>query len=87
MKYTLIRRKKCTNAPTNKEFVKWMRKSDLQYFDTNEEFMKAYSIRKKTFEGILLRFDNENNFVEDLVKNNRLKIENNEYIFGFLKKK
>lgn len=87
MKYTLINRNKSIITKSNDEFVSWMRKNDLQEWDTNEEFMHAYSHRKKTFEQILLRSNNVDVFVEDLQKNNLLKIEEKESpkIWGFLK--
>lgn len=76
MRYTLINRRKSVDANNNSEFVKWMRKHDLQQFATNEEFMQAYSQRKATFEKIMLRPENEDVFVEDLEKNHLLNIEN-----------
>ena len=75
MKYTLIRRNKSTNVNNNTEFVNWMRKTDMQNFNENSEFMEAYAHRKSTFEQIELRYNNEDVFVEDLMKNNMLKIE------------
>ncbi|MDO5615469.1 MAG: hypothetical protein Q4G16_04710 [Cruoricaptor ignavus] len=75
MKYTLTNRRKSITVRNNKQFVRWMRKSDLQFFKDNAEFMEAYSLRKKTFENIILRFENEDAFVEDLQKNNLLIIE------------
>lgn len=75
MKYTLINRNKSFNTNSNTEFVRLMRKNDLENFRENSEFMKAYSHHKITFEKINLRFDTEDNFVEDLEKNNLLKIE------------
>ncbi len=75
MKYTLVNRKKSTEVTNNKEFVKWMRRNDMQYFPDNNEFMEAYSIRKSTFEKIELRFEDEDVFVEDLKKNNMLVVE------------
>ena len=44
-------------------------------FKENEEFMEAYAHRKSTFEHIELRYHNEDEFVEDLQKNNMLKVE------------
>ena len=44
--------------------------------------MKGYSKRKSTFEGLEIRFDNEQNFVNDLQKNNLLKIESSKGLFG-----
>ncbi len=75
MKFTLVSRNKSISAESSSEFVRWMRKSDVQNFRENADFMEAYSIRKSTFENIELRFDNEDNFVEDLVKNQLLTIE------------
>lgn len=75
MKFTLISRNKSISAESNGEFVRWMRKSDVQNFRKNADFMEAYSIRKSTFENITLRFDHEDHFVEDLVNNQLLKIE------------
>lgn len=53
-----------------------MRKNDLQTFESNGEFIKAYSHRKFLFEKIELSDKNEDLFVADLQKNNLLKIEN-----------
>lgn len=75
MKYTLISRRKSIYAKDNSEFVKKMRKTDLQHWESNEEFMNAYSHRKLLFEKIELCDKNENSFVADLIKNNLLKIE------------
>ncbi|WP_277111153.1 hypothetical protein [Chryseobacterium taklimakanense] len=82
MKYTLVNRKKSTLAKSNEEFVTWMRKSDLQSFENNHDFMEAYSHRKSTFENIELRFATEDEFVEDLQKNDMLKIETPERKWG-----
>jgi len=59
-----------------------MRKNDLQQWTNNQDFMKGYSKRKSTFEGLEIRFDNEQNFVDDLQKNNLLKIESSKGLFG-----
>ena len=75
MKYTLTKRKRSTIAPNDTAFVSWMRKQDLQDWKTNLDFMRAYAHRKKTFENISLRSENEKTFVEDLLKNNMLTIE------------
>lgn len=53
MKYTLVNRKHSTFAKSNADFVRWMRRQDLQYFEDNAEFMQAYAARKATFEGDL----------------------------------
>ena len=66
MKYTLIRRNRSLRTTSNQEFVSWMRKNDLQQWTDNQDFMKGYSKRKSTFEGLEIRFDNEQNFVNDL---------------------
>lgn len=88
MRYTLVNRKKSIDAKNDTEFLTWMRKHDLQYFSTNEEFMAAYALRKATFEKIILRSDSVENFVEDLQKNNLLKIEDTPAgIFGLFAKK
>ena len=86
MKYTLVNRKKTVNAKSNEEFVRWMRKSDLQFFQTNNEFMEAYAHRKMTFEKIKLNAENENTFVEDLKSNNLLIIEEKESFWNLFKK-
>ncbi len=75
MKYTLIHRNKSTYASSNIEFVKWMRKTDLQHWGSNLEFIQGYSHRKLLFEKIVLSDKDEDSFVEDLLKNNLLKIE------------
>jgi len=59
-----------------------MRKMDLQQWDSNEEFMEGYSYRKKTFEKIEIRYEKEDFFVEDLQKNNLLKIESSKGFLG-----
>lgn len=82
MKYTLIRRNRSLRTTSNHEFVSWMRKNYLQQWTNNQDFMKGYSKRKSTFEGLEIRFDNEQNFVNDLQKNNLLKIESSKGLFG-----
>ncbi len=82
MKYTLIKRNKSLRAESHSHFISWMRKMDLQQWDSNEEFMEGYSYRKKTFEKIEIRYEKEDFFVEDLQKNNLLKIESSK---GFCK--
>lgn len=86
MKYTLINRKQSTFAENNIDFVRWMRKSDLQNFEENSEFMEAYSHRKSTFENIQLRYNNEDDFVEDLQKNNLLEIDSQKRKWNLFKK-
>ncbi len=86
MKYTLINRNKSTSANDHSEFVRWMRKNDIQHFSENNEFMEAYSFRKSTFENIHLRFESEETFVEDLVKNELLSIEDQKKTWNFFKK-
>lgn len=75
MKYTLLHRNKSMHASSDEKFVTWIRHHDLQHFSSNEEFMKAYSTRKGTFENIQLRSNSPESFVQDLVKNNLLKKE------------
>lgn len=86
MKYSLIKRNKATDAGNNVEFVRWMRKNDVQHFQENSEFMEIYSHRKSTFEKIDLRHDNEDNFVEDLQKNGLLKIEESKKVWNIFKR-
>lgn len=59
-----------------------MRKMDLQKWNDNNDFMEGYSYRKRTFEGITIRHDKELNFIEDLQKNNLLKIESSKGFLG-----
>lgn len=59
-----------------------MRKMDLQKWIDNKDFMEGYSYRKKTFEQIEIRHDDEDYFVEDLKKNNLLKIESSKGFLG-----
>ncbi len=75
MKYTLLKRRKSVNVKNNSEFVTWMRKNDIEAWDTDEEFMRGYAHRKMTFEKIDIPYENSTLFVEALVKNNLLKIE------------
>ena len=67
MKYTFTNDDKTVYFPNNKEFIRWMRNNDKLYFDTNKEFMEAYSYRQYFEDKTILRFDNENNFVADLI--------------------
>ncbi|WP_312765788.1 hypothetical protein [Epilithonimonas sp.] len=55
---------------------------DHQIWNDNQDFMEGYSYRKATFENILIRHDNEQNFIEDLQKNNLLKIESSKGFLG-----
>ncbi|WP_028123464.1 hypothetical protein [Epilithonimonas tenax] len=75
MKYTLIKRNKSFRADSHSHFISWMRKMDLQYWKDNQDFMEGYSYRKATFEKIEIRYIDESIFVEDLQKNNLLKID------------
>lgn len=52
-----------------------MRKTDMQYFQNNQELMESYAHRKHTFEKIELRVDSEDSFAADLTKNKLLEIE------------
>lgn len=74
MKYSLIRHRQITYAASHSEFVKWMRSQDKLYWENNREFMEGYSYRKYYFEKILIRYDSEKEFVEDLVQNELLLI-------------
>ena len=78
MKYTLVKRKKSTLANSHQDFVSWMRRHDVQHWSSNSTFMEGYAHRKSLFENITLRADHENNFVEDLQKNELLLIEKSE---------
>ena len=82
MKYTLIKRKKSFRTKSETEFVSWMKNMDHQKWIDNRDFMEGYSYRKATFENILIRYDNEQNFIEDLQKNNLLKIESSKGFLG-----
>ncbi|MCD9855628.1 hypothetical protein LUD75_12965 [Epilithonimonas sp. JDS] len=82
MKYTLIKRNKSFRADSHVHFISWMRKMDLQYWSDNKEFMEGYAYRKMTFEKIEIRHGNEEHFVEDLKKNNLLKIESSKGFLG-----
>lgn len=82
MKYTLIKRNKSFRAESHSHFISWMRKMDLQQWKDNKDFMEGYSYRKKTFEMIEIRHEDETYFVEDLQKNNLLKIESSKGFLG-----
>lgn len=82
MNYILVKRKKSFRTNSDVEFVRWMRKQDSQKWDDNRDFMEGYSYRKSVFEQIIIRCDNEANFVEDLQKNNLLKKESSKGLFG-----
>ncbi len=82
MKYILIKRNKSFRTDSHSHFIKWMRKMDLQQWNDNKDFMEGYAYRKSTFENICIRFDNEDVFVEDLQKNNLLKIESSKGFLG-----
>lgn len=61
-----------------------MRKTDLQNWEDNQDFMEGYAYRKMMFENIKIRTDNEVAFVEDLQKNNLLKIDNSGKFFSII---
>jgi len=82
MKYTLLKRNKSFKTDSHSHFIRWMRKMDLQQWNDNKDFMEGYSYRKSTFENINIRHNNEESFVEDLQKNNLLKIESSKGLFG-----
>lgn len=82
MKYTLLKRNKSFRADSHAHFISWMRKMDLHYWKDNNDFMEGYSYRKMTFENIEIRHQDEAYFVEDLQKNNLLKIDNSKGFLG-----
>ena len=82
MKYTLLKRNKSFRTDSHSHFIRWMRKMDLQHWSDNKDFMEGYAYRKSTFENITIRFDNEEYFIEDLQKNNLLKIEHSKGFLG-----
>ena len=90
MKYILKDTHKTVDAGSEYEFVKWMRKNDKRYWESNREFMKEYSFQKYYFEKKTIRFNCEKDFVEDLVENGLLQIEaetkNNKSIWELLNK-
>lgn len=75
IKYILISRRKSVTLPTNEDFVTWMRRNDIQYWKTNDDFMEEYAHRKILFEKINLRHNSEDEFTEDLIKNGLLRTE------------
>lgn len=86
MEYLLLNRKKRKIAKNNEEFINWMRKCDFQKWDSLEEFMEGYSHRKLIFEKIKINTNSIDNFVDDLQKNNILKIEKRKNnLFNFLR--
>lgn len=74
MRYTLVSRRKSVKVKSNSDFITWMRKNDSQPWKCNLLFMEGYSYRKVTFEQISIDYQNEDEFVQSLVKNNLLKI-------------
>jgi hypothetical protein len=58
-----------------------MRKADFEEWENNEEFMKAYAYRKLIFEKIVINHNSIDEFVNDLQKNNILKIEKEKFAF------
>lgn len=79
--YTLINRNKVKIARSNDDFVNCMRKGDFEKWENNDEFMKAYSYRKWIFEKIQINHNSIDEFVNDLQKNNILKIEKQKFAF------
>lgn len=77
----MLKRNKSFRTDSHSQFISWMRKMDLQYWKDNQEFMEGYAYRKMAFEKVEIRHNDENHFVEDLQKNNLLKIESSK---GFL---
>lgn len=82
MKYILLKRNKSLRTDSNSEFIRWMRKMDLQIWENNKDFMEGYARRKMTFENMQIRYIHEDEFVEDLQKNNLLKIESSKGFLG-----
>lgn len=82
MRYKLLKRNKIFRSDSHSRFIQWMRKTDLQQWNDNKDFMQGYAHRKSTFENMFIRYENEDVFVEDLQKNNLLKIESSKGLFG-----
>ena len=87
MKFTLIRRRKSVSLKNNLEFITWMRKNDSQLWETNQLFMEGYAYRKLTFENISIDYQNEDEFIKSMEKNNLLKITSKSKSFWNLFKK
>ena len=87
MKFTLIRRRKSVSLKNNLEFITWMRKNDSQLWETNQLFMDGYAYRKLTFENISIDYQNEDEFIKSMEKNNLLKITSKSKSFWNLFKK
>ena len=83
MIYKLIKRNRVLRTDSHSQFIKWMRKMDLQDWASNDDFMKGYAYRKFIYEQIDIRSESEDVFVEDLQKNNLLKIESPKGLFGW----
>lgn len=72
MKYYLIREDKTAYFSNNTEFVRWMRSNNKSYFETNKEFMEAYSCQQYIENETIIRYENESNFVKDLISSSLL---------------
>ena len=75
MKYYLIKEDKTVNFSNNREFVRWMHINNKLNFKTNKKFMEAYSYEKYFEDGTTLRYENERDFVKDLILAGLLKRE------------
>lgn len=75
MKYYLIKEDRATDFSNNREFVRWMRTNSKLYFETNKEFMEAYSYEQYFEDETVLRYENERDFVKDLISAGLLKRE------------
>lgn len=85
MKVQFLNREKTIKAASNADIVSWMRSNDLEHYRSNEDFIKAYSERKKLFENIQIATENEDAFVQSLEKNKIIKIFQNKLFVSFKK--
>ena len=76
MRIKFLNRNKTITAGSDEDVVTWMRTNDLERYRTNDDFMKAYSDRKRMFENIEIATGDAGSFIKDLERHG---------IIGFVK--
>lgn len=66
MRVKFLNRDRTITAAKHEDIVTWMRVNDLEHYDDNINFMKAYAERKKLFEDKVIGVEDEEKFVKDL---------------------
>ena len=85
MRVKFLNRKRTISAAKHEDIVTWMRLNDFERYKDNQNFMQAYSDRKKLFEGKIISPDDVDAFVNDLQAHKIIEVSNSGLFVAFRK--